>query len=728
MVSYLQLAHNQRHPVSGNPVAKVIHSFGRADKVDRAALARLVASISRFLTPAQAVTAASAGAGELGGGVEVLDSRRLGAAWTLDQLWERLGIGAAIRRVAVGRRLDGDAVERVVFALVAQRACEPGSKLAATGWVAQRVAIEGCAGFTEDAAYAAMNFLLDALDEIAAEVFSSVAHLLNLDLDIVFVDTTSTYWETETADDDIDLAEPVADDEASSPVEAGARRFGHSKDHRADLPQVVIAMAVTRDGVPVRCWTFPGNTADTAITRIVKDDLGGWGLRRLVWVADRGFASAANRAYLTRGGGHYIHAEKLRHTNTEAAAALARAGRYRTVADNLRVKEVAVAPGGDSRTSTSDPVSGSAIAQERRDSTGRGLGRAGRHDPDRGGGRRSCSDRDVGEWCGLWIGHTGGAQAVGGARHLGRIGPEPRCVSCGPGGVEQHGVDSPGVQRGQRLVEPGDSEALGMLLASIVREQRGRVGRGELGRHLPAAGQRLVEGAVVALHLGEQLDHAGWQVLAQELHGAHITADRHQARCSAVDQPGDGVGHLARIGLPAVLRTLLEPALRPAPGCGAGDVQLLPLDLGMLVGGVGEHCDQLGTEPVGDHHDMREQRLGGGQQWNQTGQRADVGGVGLGGLGQVRGIEQPVAARDGEQRLTRGVGTVDERIDSRQRGRRGAAVDQLGAQCLPPQRRPVRGLRQRCLGGQTDRHHRAGRGEHPGRYRQDRSRSVDHAW
>jgi len=66
-----------------------------------------------------------------------------------------------------------------------------------------------------------------------------------------------------------------------------------------------------------------------------------------VWVADRGFASAANRAYLTRGGGHYIHAEKLRQTNTEAAAALARAGRYRTVADNLRVKEVSVAPGGD---------------------------------------------------------------------------------------------------------------------------------------------------------------------------------------------------------------------------------------------------------------------------------------------------------------------------------------------------------------------------------------------
>src|SRR5215212_340253 len=210
VVSYLQLAHNERHPVSGNPVAKVIHSFGRADTVDREALARLVSSISRFLTPEQAATAAA------GGGVEVLDSRRLGTASSLDRLWERLGIGAAIRRVATGRRLDGDAVERVVFALVAQRACEPGSKLAATGWVAERVAIQGCAGFTDDAAYAAMDFLLDALPEIAAEVFGSVAHLLNLDLDIVFVDTTSNYWETETADDDLELAEPVTDDELDS--------------------------------------------------------------------------------------------------------------------------------------------------------------------------------------------------------------------------------------------------------------------------------------------------------------------------------------------------------------------------------------------------------------------------------------------------------------------------------------------------------------------------------
>ena len=99
-------------------------------------------------------------------------------------------------------------------------------------------------------------------------------------------------------------------------------------------------MAVTRAGIPVRCWTFPGSTGDQQIIRKVKDDLAGWNLRRLVWVADRGFASQANRAYLAKGSGHYIHAEKLRNTNAEAAAALSRQGRYRAVAGNRRVKEV----------------------------------------------------------------------------------------------------------------------------------------------------------------------------------------------------------------------------------------------------------------------------------------------------------------------------------------------------------------------------------------------------
>src|SRR5512144_708888 len=89
-VSYLQLAHSERRSVTGVPSPKVIHNFGRAETVDRDALARLVASISRFLDPEQAIAAAHTGE------IDVLDSRRFGGAWVLDQLWTRLGIGAAL--------------------------------------------------------------------------------------------------------------------------------------------------------------------------------------------------------------------------------------------------------------------------------------------------------------------------------------------------------------------------------------------------------------------------------------------------------------------------------------------------------------------------------------------------------------------------------------------------------------------------------------------------------
>jgi len=351
VVSYLQLAHNERHPETGSPVAKIIHSFGRADQVDREALRRLVASISRVLDPAAVVVAGS------GLDVEIVDSRRCGGAYVLDALFARLGIGKALRQAAAGRRLDGDLVERICFALVAQRALEPGSKLAATRWAAERVAVEGCPRFDADAAYAAMDFLAGALPEIAEGVFATTANLLNLVCDVIFVDTSSTYFETDLADAEVELAGAADEAEARAaaaatgeaeggPSEAATRRFSkHSKDKRPDQPQVVIGMAVTREGIPVRCWTFPGNASDQLIMRTIRDDLAGWRLNRVVWVADSGFNSAANRAYLQRGGGHYVLAERLRSGSAEARAALSRAGRYQKVAGNLEVKEVRLGEG-----------------------------------------------------------------------------------------------------------------------------------------------------------------------------------------------------------------------------------------------------------------------------------------------------------------------------------------------------------------------------------------------
>ena len=331
-------------------MAKVIHNFGRKDKVDKVALARLVSSISRILD--LPMTASSVEASD----VEIVDSRRLGGAFVLDRLWDRLGIADALRSAAKDRRIDADVVERICFALVAQRCLEPASKLAAVRWAKERVALVGCPEFDDQAAYAAMDFLLAALPEIAERIFSTTANLLNLSCDIIFVDTTSTYFERDVADgeSDLDLAKSVeekandqklaADD--PGPEEEAVRRFNkHSKDHRPDLPQVVLGMAVTAEGVPVRCWTFPGNTSDQVIIRTIRDDLAGWMLNRVVWVADRGFNSVANRAYLQRGGGHYVVAEKLRNASGEAREALARPGRYHVAAGNLEVKEVIVGDG-----------------------------------------------------------------------------------------------------------------------------------------------------------------------------------------------------------------------------------------------------------------------------------------------------------------------------------------------------------------------------------------------
>src|SRR4029079_13767300 len=117
------------------------------------------------------------------------------------------------------------------------------------------------------------------------------------------------------------------------------RTYGKSKDHRDDLPQIVIGMAVTRSGIPVRVWCLPGNTTDTALIRQVKADMRDWTLSKIVWVADRGFSSAENRRYLRRGDHHYIVGEKLRSGSAEATAALSRPGRYAQVAERMRVKE-----------------------------------------------------------------------------------------------------------------------------------------------------------------------------------------------------------------------------------------------------------------------------------------------------------------------------------------------------------------------------------------------------
>jgi hypothetical protein len=341
-VRYVQLVQNEWDPATKSSRMRVVHSFGREDQLDRAAVERLAGSLGRLLgrEPARA-------APELA----YAGSVAFGGTYLLDQLWQRLGI-SEIMTAMLGRTRRDAATERVLFALVANRALDPSSKLAAAHWAGRRAHVDGLAGTTDDACYRAMDWLHEVRRALEKQVFSQVATALGLEVDLLFFDTTSTYFEVDSED------EPVPRDKDGSPVPggegrseageegqamAGFRVFGKSKDHRDDLPQIVIGMAVTRSGIPVRVWCWPGNTADSALIRQVKDDMRDWTLAKIVWVADRGFTSTANRRYLRRGDHHYIIGEKLRSGSAEAAAALSRQGRYQEVTGNLRVKEVKIA-------------------------------------------------------------------------------------------------------------------------------------------------------------------------------------------------------------------------------------------------------------------------------------------------------------------------------------------------------------------------------------------------
>jgi hypothetical protein len=338
VVRYLSLAHNERNE-RGVPVARVIHTFGREDEVDRDALARLVASISRFLEPEQALAAGAPA------GFEFLEAREQGRPHVVQALWNELGIGRALGRVAGSRRFRRD-VERAIFAMVCQRTIAPASKLEATRWAPREVVLAGVGELSDDGLYGAMDFLLECSERVQEAVFFSVANLLNSEVDVIFFDTTSTYFEVEVDDDEAGLDdEPDAAADGAPLVEAGHRRLGHSKDYRPDRPQVVIGLAVTREGIPVRVWVWPGNTSDQTVIEQVKADLGGWKLGRCVWVVDSGFSSQENLRYLQRAGGHYIAGMKLRAGTAEARLALKRQGRYHTVADNLAVKQVIVGEG-----------------------------------------------------------------------------------------------------------------------------------------------------------------------------------------------------------------------------------------------------------------------------------------------------------------------------------------------------------------------------------------------
>jgi hypothetical protein len=320
-VRYLQLAHKVRDPETGRPTDKVLYHFGREDHLDKEQLKRLAISLSRFLAPSDQAEVQ----GRLFEAAEELQIEKSvahGGSFVLDALWRRLELDTTLGKLLADRAFAAD-VERVLFALVANRALDPRSKLGVERWVGRKVHIEGLCEVQAHTLYRAMDFLLAHEEELQKAVFFSVANLFNLEVDLIFFDTTSTYFELDEADGEGEL-----------------RRYGYSRDKRGDLPQASIGLAVTREGIPVRCWVWPGNTADASTVEQVQKDLAGWRLSRVVWVVDRGFSGQAQEVAFQRGGGQVIVGEKLRSSTGKLHPALSRPGRFRVMREDLEIKEV----------------------------------------------------------------------------------------------------------------------------------------------------------------------------------------------------------------------------------------------------------------------------------------------------------------------------------------------------------------------------------------------------
>jgi len=334
--TYLLIVDNVR--VGGKVKQRVLHRLGRLDELLASGqLDVLIQSLSRF-SEKLAVLGAHAQGDSI-----VTHSARIGPALIFDRLWQSCSIDKVLSALLADRRFDFS-VERAIFLTVLHRLFAPGSDRAAERWK-DDYAIEGVGELDLHHLYRAMAWLGEELpkdrqdgampfaprtnkDLIEEALFARRRDLFS-DLDIVFFDTTSIYFEGEGGET------------------LGQR--GHSKDHRPDLKQMVVGMVLDRSGNPLCSELWPGNTADVKnLVPIVERLKSRFGIGSVCIVADRGMISAETLAEVEKREWKYILGVRMR-SSTEAKAVVARAGRYAEVhpkSDNrndpspLKVKEV----------------------------------------------------------------------------------------------------------------------------------------------------------------------------------------------------------------------------------------------------------------------------------------------------------------------------------------------------------------------------------------------------
>jgi transposase len=312
---YLQIVESYRNGKSVRQ--RVIATLGRLDHLKAAGqIDGLVKSLARFSETLRVLTSAKDPK------ISTCKAKQWGPVLIFEKLWQKQGLPNVIDRFASERRYQYN-IERAVFALSLQRLCQPGSDLQGSHWL-QTVECDGFEDLALQHLYRTTGFLFDIRADLEKELFLRDRDLFTQKLDLLFLDTTSTYV----------YRDP----------ETAYRKRGYSKDRRADLPQFILCMAVKSDGWPVAWDIFPGNTADVkAFGQIVTKLRQRFHIGKVVIVADRGMMSAPTIKQLTDDPDtpfEYILGCRMRRQKEVKEQVLSCGGRYQKVASNLEVKEV----------------------------------------------------------------------------------------------------------------------------------------------------------------------------------------------------------------------------------------------------------------------------------------------------------------------------------------------------------------------------------------------------
>jgi hypothetical protein len=294
---------------------KFIASLGRVDSLDERQLVGVAEAVLRLVQR-------EAGQDREGQSpLAAKDGRHFGDVAVLRSLWCSLGLDRVFRRLSTGRRFEFD-LESALFSMVAQRLCDPGSKLACVRWIQDEVFLPAGDGLDEDNLYDALSWLEEVKPEAEVQIVDALRQRCLLESTAFFYDTTATWFEGRGPEE---LAE------------FGRPKGGHPRGRRL----VLVGLVRSREGWPITHRVFPGNTTDsTTVTEIIDDLRERFGVTRFVFVGDRGMVSEDVIGHIEGHGLHYVLATRMRSSKEVRDRVLRRAGRYHRVRDNLDVKEV----------------------------------------------------------------------------------------------------------------------------------------------------------------------------------------------------------------------------------------------------------------------------------------------------------------------------------------------------------------------------------------------------